>query len=208
MVDDRTFHLIFLSLLLMLVGVRADFRSRLRKAGSDQRKRRNEILKELRNLGVTIAALLVVVDSFVPDVFGWSDVPMWSVVRWIAVVVSAIGIVWLLWSTRAAAARQARRRVTREWMPKGPYLLVRHPIRFGVLIELVSMPLLAANWVIALFAVIWIGHLVFVGLPREEAKRVQFLGEVYQQYSSKTPVLIPRWTRSSSLPLSANRPSA
>lgn len=61
------------------------------------------------------------------------------------------------------------------------------------------MSILAANWVIALRAVTTIGHLLFVELPREEAKRVRFLGEEYQHYSTTTPLLNPRLIRRSSV---------
>lgn len=189
---DATLHCVFLGTLLLLAGVRANFRSRVRRAESARQAAPNSITTELRHLAAIIAGILVSVHSFVPKVFSWTDLFIWPSLRWLAALVSFGGVVWLWWATRAAAERRVQRGPLREWHSTGPYRLTRHPVQFGVLVEIAALTILSANWVIALIGAAWAAHLVLVRLPQDEAKRLSFLGDQYQRYSAVTPLLLPR----------------
>jgi methanethiol S-methyltransferase len=71
---------------------------------------------------------------------------------------------------------------------QGPYLWVRHPLYFFVLVMLWSCPDLTADRL--LFNLLWSGW-IYVGTVFEEKDLVSDFGPVYQRYQKQVPMLLP-----------------
>ncbi len=71
---------------------------------------------------------------------------------------------------------------------RGPYLWVRHPLYFAVLILIWASPEVTADRL--LFNVLWTGWMV-VATILEERDLVADFGDVYRDYQRKVPMLIP-----------------
>jgi len=71
---------------------------------------------------------------------------------------------------------------------RGPYLWVRHPLYFAVLVLIWASPVMTADRL--LFNVLWTGWIV-VGTILEERDLVADFGDAYRDYQRKVPMLIP-----------------
>ncbi len=71
---------------------------------------------------------------------------------------------------------------------RGPYLWVRHPLYFFVLVMLWSRPDLTADRL--LFNLIWSGW-IYAGTVLEEKDLLVEFGDVYQAYQAMVPMLLP-----------------
>lgn len=71
---------------------------------------------------------------------------------------------------------------------RGPYLWVRHPLYFFVLVMLWSRPELTADRL--LFNLLWSGW-IYVGTLLEEKDLLVEFGDVYRKYQSMVPMLLP-----------------
>lgn len=74
----------------------------------------------------------------------------------------------------------------------GPYRYVRNPIYLGCFLYILSLALIAANWLILLPAILLI-ILVYMQIKNEEAMLLDRFGEEYRGYLKRTPRLIPRF---------------
>jgi len=71
---------------------------------------------------------------------------------------------------------------------KGPYLLVRHPLYFFILIMIWSCPDLTSDRL--LFNIIW-SVWIIVGTILEERGLVSQFGDIYRKYQKDVPILFP-----------------
>ncbi len=77
-----------------------------------------------------------------------------------------------------------------EFVARGPYLRVRHPIYFFVLIVIWSYPVLTADRL--LFNTAWTIWII-IGAHLEERDLVADHGETYSEYQRRVPMLFPRF---------------
>ena len=77
---------------------------------------------------------------------------------------------------------------TRELITEGPYSMVRHPLYFFSLVMIWSCPDLSLDRL--LFNVLWTGWTAFA-TALEERDLVTYLGDAYEEYQRKVPMLIP-----------------
>ena len=151
-------------------------------------------LQELRDLGATLAFVVIVVHTFLPAWLGWTDVALPTVVRWIGAAGVLASLTLIFWIERAMTQpvllKPDRRRMS-ELVTDGPYGIVRHPMYATEVLAAISLALLAANWVIGLLAIGTIAHLLLVRLPREELDLLRTFGERYTSYAMRTPRLVP-----------------
>jgi len=123
--------------------------------------------------------------------------------RWFVRGLSFIGFAgcfWTIFSLRAfdtfgldpiRAELRGKRLPSQEFVPRGPYLWVRHPLYLLVILMLWSCPDLTLDRL--LFNVLWTVW-IFVGAALEEADLLADFGEKYSDYQSKIPMWIP-WKR-------------
>jgi protein-S-isoprenylcysteine O-methyltransferase Ste14 len=75
----------------------------------------------------------------------------------------------------------------------GPYRWVRHPFYDVVLLAVVCMSLLTANWLLALLGLTAF-TLIVVRTRIEEEKLVERFGDEYRAYMARTGRFLPRMT--------------
>jgi protein-S-isoprenylcysteine O-methyltransferase Ste14 len=74
--------------------------------------------------------------------------------------------------------------------------IVRHPLYLGLILLLLGLSATPLSLATTIFAVIYI----LIGIRFEERKLLRLYGTAYRDYCHVVPMLIPRWTRSRSLP--------
>jgi len=121
--------------------------------------------------------------------------------RWVANIVffaSVAGTGWGVWALRPfdpLGTEPIKERLSGRSQPvqatfavRGPYLWVRHPLYFLVLVLLWSRPDLTADRL--LFNLLWSGW-IYVGTRMEEKDLLAEFGDVYRQYQTMVPMLLP-----------------
>jgi len=78
-----------------------------------------------------------------------------------------------------------------QFTVSGPYLWVRHPLYFFVLLLIWSYPELTADRL--LLNILWTAW-IYIGTTLEEKDLLTDFGDKYREYQRKVPMLIP-WTR-------------
>lgn len=78
-----------------------------------------------------------------------------------------------------------------QFTVSGPYLWVRHPLYFFVLLLIWSFPVLTADRL--LLNILWTAW-IYIGTTLEEKDLLLDFGDKYHEYQRKVPMLIP-WTR-------------
>ncbi len=133
----------------------------------------------------------------------YSDIELFrleGLALWIARACSLLAIVVFVWGIRALGSFDAfglrpikshmRGRADQPlpFAVRGPYLWVRHPLYFAVLVLIWASPVLTADRL--LFNLLWTAWIV-VGTILEERDLVADFGDVYRGYQRKVPMLIP-----------------
>lgn len=121
-------------------------------------------------------------------------------VRWVARALffaAAAGMGWGVWALKGFdpfGIRPIKARLSGEQLRaqplsiQGPYLWVRHPLYFFVLVMLWSCPDLTADRL--LFNLLWSGW-IYVGAVLEEKDLRSDFGDEYRRYQRQVPMLIP-----------------
>jgi len=76
----------------------------------------------------------------------------------------------------------------------GVYGVLRHPIYSAVILELISVPLVANAYYTVLGTVVVYLPLLFLRLQREEIAMLERFGDSYAQYRRKVGALVPKWS--------------
>ena len=80
----------------------------------------------------------------------------------------------------------------------GPYAYVRNPLYLGTLITALGLALAANRWELgALFAAVFFG--IYLPVIQNEEQHLRKLFASYDEYSTRVPALLPRWTPSAKL---------
>jgi protein-S-isoprenylcysteine O-methyltransferase Ste14 len=125
---------------------------------------------------------------------------LWQVDRlqaWLCVGVIAGGIVFAWWA-RIGMGRLWSGRITRKAahvvLDSGAFAVVRHPIYFGILLAVYATAAAKGTlWGIVGAVLVSIG--IFVKARLEERWLTTELGEPYQAYRRRVPMLFPFWHR-------------
>jgi len=187
------FVLIILSLAFLAVGIY----HRIRAAQSGERlDRRKEGLPIL--IGLRLAGLATLGSAAVwlwdPQWFAWASfsAPEWE--RWIGVGALALAIGWLTWMFFSLGSNLTDTVVTRrnaQFVERGPYRYVRHPMYSGILMLGASLGLALGTWLMPVTAI-----LMFSILARrtrvEEIYLIERFGEQYRNYMSRVGRFFPR----------------
>jgi len=187
------FVLIGLSLTFLAVGMY----HRIRAAQSGERlDRRKEGLPIL--IGLRLAGLATLASAAVwlwdPQWFAWAAFPAPEWERWIGVGGFALAIGWLTWMFVSLGSNLTDTVVTRrnaQFVDRGPYRYVRHPMYSGILMLGASLGLAFGTWLMPVTAI-----LMFSILARrtriEEIYLVERFGEQYRNYMSRVGRFFPR----------------
>ena len=195
--DDLVLHLLFLAMLLALGGIRVWYYRTQRRGIGLVALKKQETLNEIRQIGAMLACLVIVAHVLRPELFAWTEFPLYESARWIGAVIAVLAIAasWFAARDELVLARRASRE---RFDPPGLFRWVRHPLELALVGVAVGLTLLSANWVVALLAGALATHEVLVRAPRVERDRRARMGDAYEAYARITPAFFPRPFRASS----------
>jgi protein-S-isoprenylcysteine O-methyltransferase Ste14 len=145
-----------------------------------------------------LVALIALVAYLInPSWMGWAYLPLPTWLRWIGACLAVFALPLLLfWTFHSLGKNLTDTVVTRRehtLVTHGPYRWVRHPFYDVVLLGVVSMSLLTANWLLALSGLTTFAMLV-VRTRIEEEKLIERFGDEYRAYMARTGRFLPRLT--------------
>lgn len=129
-----------------------------------------------------------------PDWMAWSAVAISPAIRWIGLVVLVLSAGITLWSLHALGANLTFVPATKEnhaLVTSGPYRWMRHPLYTALIVQVVGVGLLTANWLVALSGTLtW--TILVVRTRREEANLIDTFGDEYRHYMQRVGRFLPR----------------
>jgi protein-S-isoprenylcysteine O-methyltransferase Ste14 len=199
MTDETVFRsLVILSLVLTLpIGLYHRIRSQATREKLARKEEGIFIMIGLRLCGL-LALIALVAYLINPSWMGWASVPLPTWLRWIGGCLAVFALSPLLfWTFHSLGKNLTDTVVTRRehtLVTHGPYRWVRHPFYDVVLLGVVSMSLLTANWLLALLGLTAFAMIV-VRTRIEEDKLIERFGDEYRAYMARTGRFFPHLTR-------------
>ncbi len=142
---------------------------------------------------IVAAAGVVLLQSLVPK-------SMWAAITFRSDWLAALGLVlligstlfalWARWTLGTMWSSVPALREHHELHTNGPYRITRHPIYTGILGMLLGSALVTGFGGV-LLALLVLGGVFLVRIPREEKLLVQTFGEQYTRYQREVPRLVP-----------------
>jgi protein-S-isoprenylcysteine O-methyltransferase Ste14 len=196
MTDESAFRLIAIISLVLTLPI--GLYHRIRSQATREKLARSEegvlIMIGLRLCGlITFIALTAYLVN--PSSMVWASVPLPAWLRWIGGCLAVFAVPPLLsWTLHSLGRNLTDTVVTRRdhtLVTHGPYRWVRHPFYDVVLLAVVSMSLLTANWLLAVLGLTAFAMIV-VRTRIEEGKLVERFGDDYRTYMERTGRFLPR----------------
>jgi protein-S-isoprenylcysteine O-methyltransferase Ste14 len=79
-----------------------------------------------------------------------------------------------------------------EFVKTGPFRLVRHPVYFSMVLELLAFALVCSAWVTALLIPFIYVPVLLMRVRMEEEAMIEKFGDTYREYRRTTPAIFPR----------------
>jgi protein-S-isoprenylcysteine O-methyltransferase Ste14 len=195
MTDESVFRSIaILSLALTLpIGLYHRIRS---QATREKLARRQEGIFILIGLRLCASLALIALAAYLinPTGMAWSSVALPAWLRWIGAFLALFAVPPLLfWTFHSLGKNLTDTVVTRRehtLVTHGPYRWVRHPFYDVLLLWVVSMSLLTADWLLALLGLSAFAMMV-VRTRIEEEKLIERFGDEYRAYMERTGKFFP-----------------
>jgi protein-S-isoprenylcysteine O-methyltransferase Ste14 len=173
---------------------------RIRSQATREKLARREegifIMIGLRLCGL-LALLALAAYLINPSWMGWASVALPTWLRWIGAILAVFAVPPLLfWTFHSLGKNLTDTVVTRRehtLVMHGPYRWVRHPFYDVVLLGVVSMSLLTANWLLALLGLTAFA-LIALRTRIEEEKLIERFGDEYRGYMERTGGFFPHLT--------------
>lgn len=135
-----------------------------------------------------------------PDWIAWAaaTLPVWG--RWAGIGTALLGFGLLQWAQISLGSNWSdtpRMIAGQVLVTSGPYKFIRHPIYAAFLLILGSTLLISSNWLVG---AAWTSMTLVEALSRvsyEESLMLEFFGDQYRAYMTKTGRLLPRISGSS-----------
>jgi protein-S-isoprenylcysteine O-methyltransferase Ste14 len=131
---------------------------------------------------------------FRPSSMSWSSLPLPAWLRWMGVPIGIAAIGLLFWTLRSLGRNLTDTVVTRReasLVTHGPYRWIRHPFYDSMLLAVIAISLVAANWFLAITGV-GLFVLLAVRASTEERNLVARFGPDYEAYTRQTGRFVPR----------------
>jgi len=188
----NAFEVIFLAFFVVGSVVRKVYTSRRR--GVKAEKKRGGVLDIILVGSAGVGMTVPLVYLFTPWLdFANYNLPGWS--GWVGTAVFA-GAIFMLWRSHADLGRNwsATLRITGQHslVTSGVYRRIRHPMYTAHLLWAIAQGLLLANWIAGWAFLVLSVPLYLMRIPKEEQMMLEYFGEEYRLYISRTGRLIPR----------------
>jgi len=193
--DERTIRVALLVIVLVVfpIGLYYRIQSQATRESLDRRQEGLFILATLRPIGILLW-LGVIAYMINPAWMAWSSIPLPAWLRWTGLTMCAIGGGLMIWTFRRLGKNLTDTVVTRRdhtLVTHGPYRFVRHPFYVSGAVFALGTSLVAANWLLFLGAVLFVG-LIIIRTRTEEEKLLTRFGESYRAYRQRTGRFIPK----------------
>jgi protein-S-isoprenylcysteine O-methyltransferase Ste14 len=191
---DNTARLLLIAGFLTMMPIAAYHRLRARTGERlDRRQEGWFILLTLRPLAAVMLAGLV---AFLvrPGSMAWSSLPLPGWLRWIGVPLGMAAVGLLFWTLRSLGRNLTDTVVTRReasLVTHGPYRWIRHPFYLSMLLAVIAISLVAANWFLAATGA-GVFTLLAIRATTEEQNLLQRFGRDYEDYMRRTGRFFPR----------------
>jgi protein-S-isoprenylcysteine O-methyltransferase Ste14 len=185
--------LIVAAVLIFPFAIYHRVRSQMTRERLDRWQEGPFILFTLRPIGIgTMVGLFAYMIN--PESMAWSSMPLPIWLRWVGVLLGAVGGSLLVWTLSNLGKNLTDTVVTRRnhtLVMKGPYRWVRHPFYDAVALCVVANGLVAANWFLLLGGALAVA-LIVVRTRREEERLLSRFGDSYREYMARTGRFLPR----------------
>ena len=188
----NTFEVVFLAGFVVGSVVRNVYTTRCKsvKAEKEYSNVLDFILVSVAGVGMAVPLLYL----FTP----WLDFANYNMPGWCGWIGTAAfsGAIFMLWRSHADLGRNwsATLRITGQHslITNGVYCHVRHPMYTAHLLWAIAQGLLLANWIAGWSFLLLSIPLYLMRIPKEEQMMLEYFGEEYRLYMSRTGRLIPR----------------
>ena len=193
---DVVFRGIFFVVFLAGFAISGYHRRRARQSGETIPRRAEGSAALMLRMALALLVLVsYIAYVFAPNWIAWADLglPMWF--RWgaAAIAVACLPAIWWMFvSIGDNISETVLTKRTHVLTTHGPYRWIRHPLYAFALLWLLSLALLASNWLLLLWPCIGVVIVSLVVIPREEANLIKAFGQQYEEYREQTGALLPR----------------
>jgi protein-S-isoprenylcysteine O-methyltransferase Ste14 len=133
-----------------------------------------------------------------PDWMTAFAIPLPDWIRWVMLAVSVVMVPFMMWGYqtlgKAWAHALAAPRKEHVLVTNGPYRYVRHPIYTTAFTFMITLGVVASNWLV-LLPMIAGTVLIYAQVGGEEAALIDRFGDEYREYMKRTARFLPRWKR-------------
>lgn len=139
----------------------------------------------LINIYTYTLLIMFLVASLDAGRYYWSKVPLLvDIIGWIGVAL-AMAIIWWVMDTNTFLSSMVRIQKDRshQVISSGPYHFIRHPMYVGIIISIISIPLVLESWWAMIPAIIIVGIFIIRTNLEDQTLRQELEG--YQQYAEK-----------------------
>jgi protein-S-isoprenylcysteine O-methyltransferase Ste14 len=197
MMNDNDFRLAAVAIFLAGAGISTYFRGKADRESGETISPRAEGLPIMIALRVFGLALWLGVFAYLinPSWMSWSQIGLPAWLRWLGAGLGALADLFAYWVFSNLGTNVSPTVATRkqhQLVTSGPYRWVRHPLYTMGMISYLSFALLAANWYVAILAVVTF-IILLIRLPKEEAGLLERFGDEYRQYMDRTGRFLPKW---------------
>jgi protein-S-isoprenylcysteine O-methyltransferase Ste14 len=197
-VNENVYRWMALVIFLAGTGVSMYYRRRAdREAGDEKISLTSEGLPLMLALRVGGVALWLGVFAYFinPAWMAWSQVelPVWLRLSGAALGILTDGLIyWVFSSLGNNVSPTVVTRSRHQLVTSGPYRWVRHPLYTVGFLSYIAFAILAANWYVAVLAVVAL-ILLSLRVPAEEAALIARNGDAYRDYAKRTGRFLPRF---------------
>ena len=199
--SERSFQLAFWLLLGLMMLMRIWFAIRVSRAGERLMPDRAAIRREgWKIYAIRVFVFLLLVVLIVPlarNPSRWRKLgfplPFW--LRWagFALGLASLGLwTWTHVALGTLWSPQLQLRANHRLVASGPYSRIRHPMYTAILLWVMSLGFVIANWIPIIFAV-GVAFLLLARVPREEQMMREQFGSEYREYMKRTGRFLPKW---------------
>jgi protein-S-isoprenylcysteine O-methyltransferase Ste14 len=206
MARESIFRILVFVAALIIGVIRVYFQSKIRRDPTRFNFTEGAVSLVFGGVAAIVTIVLGVEYLVFPGTFAFAyALPVPEIVRWVGVVMLAMGIGALgtahfhlgLSFSSFVGSKEGHRLVQ-----SGPYRRIRHPIYLAYLLSYLGGGLAAGNWVLAFIPFACFCVVVCIRMPMEERILMDLFGEKYAAYMQRTGRLWPPLRRKMQKPTS------
>lgn len=204
MANELLFRVLFAILWIIFISNLTWIRLSVREPKNKSAKRHNTIVaSKLHVIALAMFAPFwfggIILYILIPNWIMFLSIQLPNWFRFIMSGMAALGLLFALWGYRALGKNWVHalepstftQRKEGTLVTIGPYHYVRNPIYLGAFTFILSMSLLAANWLLLLPSLVLIS-VIYAQIPNEEHMLIDKFGNRYREYMKRTPKFIPK----------------